>query len=180
MDIKKGVAGDGYPLRFLWKSNRDLGRLGGYFFLLLTWIKRLIMPTMRIPSWIISEYVTICRSPLSISQGATKRGEPPADARGAARLPFIGSTMFTIAQVFQNCKKNPPESGGFRGSLTNSAFSLTMDLLVWAGEVLRYTVGGLALPEGEVMLMWQNRMRRILWILICIAVSLYICTIKAR
>ena len=33
INIKKGVAGDGYPLRFLWKSNRDLGRLGGYFFI---------------------------------------------------------------------------------------------------------------------------------------------------
>ena len=44
-------------------------------------------------------HIRICNhlpQPLSISQGATKRGEPPADARGAARLPFIGSTGMTI------------------------------------------------------------------------------------
>ena len=69
-------------------------------------------------------------APLSMCRRAKEAVSLRKTRWGAARLPFIGSTMFTIAQVFQNCKKNPPESGGFRGSLTNSAFSLTMDLLV--------------------------------------------------
>ena len=55
-----------------------------------------------------------------------------------------------------------------------------MILPVWAGEVLRYTVGGWHFPKREVMLMWQNRVLRIVWILICIAFMLYIFTIKAR
>lgn len=42
------------------------------------------------------------------------------------------------------------------------------------------TVGGWHFPVGEVMLMWQDRMLRIVWILICIMLTLYICTIKAR
>ena len=55
-----------------------------------------------------------------------------------------------------------------------------MFLPVWAGEVLRYTVGGWYFPIREVMLMGQNRMLHILWILVCIAFMLYIFTIKAR
>ena len=80
------------------------------------------------------EHVRVCdHNPLPpfLSVGGRKKTFSLRETRwGAARLPFIGSTMFTIAQVFQNCKKKPPELGGFRGSLTNSAFSLTMDLLV--------------------------------------------------
>ena len=55
-----------------------------------------------------------------------------------------------------------------------------MTLPARVGEVLRYTVGGWHFPTREVMLMWQNRMLRIVWILICIAFMLYIFTIKAR
>ena len=69
-------------------------------------------------------------APLSMCRRAKEAVSLRKTRWGAARLPFIGSTMFTIAQVFQNCKKKPPESGGFRVLLTNSAFSLTMDLLV--------------------------------------------------
>ena len=73
--------------------------------MLQTLITRLITLTRRIQNWNNSEYVTIAVSPLPLCQGATKRGEPPADARGAARLPFIGSTMHTVSHF--SAKSNP-------------------------------------------------------------------------
>ena len=83
--------------------------------------------------------------PPFLSVGGHKKTFSLRETRwGAARLPFIGSTIFTIAQDFQKCKKKPPKSGGFRSSLTNSAFYYTIILPLWAGETIRYTVGGSA------------------------------------
>ena len=55
-----------------------------------------------------------------------------------------------------------------------------MTLPARVGEVLRYNVDRWHFPTREVLLMGQNRMLRIVWILICIAFMLYIFTIKAR
>ena len=112
--------------------------------LLQTLTTRLITATMSMQNWNMSEYVTIIHCPLSFCRRAQKDVFPPRNALGAARLPFIGSTIFTIAQDFQKCKKKPPKSGGFRSSLTNSAFYYTIILPLWAGETIRYTVGGSA------------------------------------
>ena len=94
------------------------------------------------------EHVRVCdHNPLPpfLSVGGRKKTFSLRETRwGAARLPFIGSTIFTIAQDFQKCKKKPPKSGGFRSSLTNSAFYYTIILPLWAGETIRYTVGGSA------------------------------------
>ena len=90
-------------------------------------------------------------SPFPKVRGQQKEVSPLLTQRRAARLPFIGSTIFTIAQDFQKCKKKPPKSGGFRSSLTNSAFYYTIILPLWAGETIRYTVGGSAdTSEKEV------------------------------
>ena len=130
--------------------------------LLQTLTTRLITATMSMQNWNMSEYVTIIHCPpFFLSEGAkrrfpsAKRGRADSPCQGemsrrdnggrdAARLPFIGSTIFTIAQDFQKCKKKPPKSGGFRSSLTNSAFYYTIILPLWAGETIRYTVGGSA------------------------------------
>ena len=123
--------------------------------LLQTLITRLITLTIRIQNWNNSEYVTISHWPPFLCVGGHKKTFYPPQMRwGAARLPFIGSTIFTIAQDFQKCKKKPPKSGGFRSSLTNSAFYYTIILPLWAGETIRYTVGGSAdTSEKEVKLM---------------------------
>ena len=47
------------------------------------------MPTIRIPVWIRSEYVTIVSPPFYKDQGARSA---PDLVRGTNRLPFIGST----------------------------------------------------------------------------------------
>lgn len=53
------------------------------------------MPTIRIPVWIRSEYVTIVSPPFYKDQGARSA---PDLVRGTNRLPFIGSTTKRIPQ----------------------------------------------------------------------------------
>ena len=77
-------------------------------------------------------------------------------------------------------QKATPIPTGTGALLTVFVFCCIMTLPARVGEVLRYTVGGWHFPKREVMLMWQNRVLRIVWILICIAFMLYIFTITAR
>ena len=81
--------------------------MGGYFFLLLqTLITRLITLTIRIQNWNNSEYVTISHWPPFLCVGGQKKLCPSAKTRwGAARLPFIGSTIVSIPYFV--AKSNP-------------------------------------------------------------------------
>ena len=80
----KGATGKrAVPLAIVKEVTAIFGRMGGYFFLLLqTLITRLITLTNRIQNWNNSEYVTIAVAPLSVSQGATKRGVAPCGCKG--------------------------------------------------------------------------------------------------
>ena len=72
----KGATGKrAVPLRIAKRSNRNLGRWGGYFFLLLqTLTTRLITATMSMQNWNMSEYVTIIHCPpFFLSEGAKRR-----------------------------------------------------------------------------------------------------------
>ena len=70
----------------LTRSNRWFAVPGGYFFLLLACIKRLIMPTMRIPSRIKSVYVTIVEAPLSMCRRAKEAVSLRKNAVGSRPL----------------------------------------------------------------------------------------------
>lgn len=85
------------------RSNRFRARMGGYF-LLLAEINRPIMPTINMPNWIRSEYVTIHNTPFPEIGGAEatpERGQPPT---------VTGSTVTTISHNSTKCKRNsePP------------------------------------------------------------------------
>ena len=75
--------------------------MGGYFFLLLqTLITRPMMLTKRIQNWNKSEYVTMDLAPFREVRGQQKVVSPLRKARwGAARLPFIGSTVSVYHNV---------------------------------------------------------------------------------
>ena len=92
----RALSANGYPPSVT-RSNRWFGRPGGYFFL-SAWMNRAIMPTIRIPVWIRSEYVTIVSPPFERSGGQEaplkKSGELTACRLSVAPL----SAYYTIQQ----------------------------------------------------------------------------------
>ena len=56
-------------------------------------MNRPIMPTIKIPIWIKSEYVTIVSPPFQKDMGAKKR---LPESKGANRLPLIDSARKSI------------------------------------------------------------------------------------
>ena len=74
---KRRCRQNGQPPTWITRSNRRLGRPGGYF-LLLACKNRAIMETTRIPVWIRSEYVTIGSPPFREIRGQ----EAPPDEAG--------------------------------------------------------------------------------------------------
>ena len=128
--------------------------MGGYFFLLLqTLMTRPMTVTMSIQNSNKSEYVTISRSPPFLCVGGHKKTfYPPQMQWEAARLPFIGSTIVSIPYFVA---KSNPASNRKRGYILQILlFALQWFCPDWAGETIRYTVGGSAdTSEKEVKLM---------------------------
>ena len=82
--------------------------------LIQTLTMRLITLTNRIQNWNNSEYVTIALAPFPSVGGHQKKRFPSAiRERGAARLPFIGSTIRRMPQFPLNCNKKPPNREAF-------------------------------------------------------------------
>lgn len=61
------------------------GRRGGYFFFVCK--NRPMMPTIKMPIWMRSEYVTICNTPFSLSE--IRGQEVTPESMGANRLPLL-------------------------------------------------------------------------------------------
>ena len=103
---KRRCRQNGQPPTWITRSNRRLGRPGGYF-LLLACKNRAIMATTRIPVWIRSEYVTIGSPPFRGIRGQ----EAPPTKQGTNRLPFIDSAGIRIPQ-----KKEERKAAALRSS----------------------------------------------------------------
>ena len=103
----KGATGKrAVPLRITKRSNRNLGRLGGYFFLFCR--NKLMIPTTKMPIWIRSEYVTICITPLRCSGGGSKKcgllpkeGPPPTAYWQRQRISMRQGHCGIICRIWQ-------------------------------------------------------------------------------
>ena len=97
---------DGSPLQRK-RSNRNLGKLGGYFFLLVS-----ILASQRDncnDNHAKSKKAFPCnheQHPLSISIGGKRSVTPEKKAPGEPPTVFTGSTTHNVAQNLTNCKKN--------------------------------------------------------------------------
>ena len=114
--IEKVLPVDGSPLQRK-RSNRNLGKLGGYFFLLVP-----ILASQRDhcnDNHAKSKKAFPCnhtQHPLSISIGGKEVSPPKKKTQGQNRLPFFtGSTIHSIAQNSTNCKEKYYKTGYVAG-----------------------------------------------------------------